>query len=182
MTNEICEEIKPEIEHIVRQAHMNDGEGYDASNYCVGCVERAIEETCKKFIPCKDCMVLHSPENCPQNEIKHLQSKYAIDEYFSKEEAQNHSPQDVKIGTAKTGLPEDTEPEEVNGSGKGSMEGIEDSGFGDSLSIFEYEDKDLDMKFYPKDKVKEAVKKLKEALPYGLIIEEIDKIFGGALV
>ncbi len=25
------------------------------------------KEVCKKFIPCKDCMVLHSPENCPQN-------------------------------------------------------------------------------------------------------------------
>ncbi len=32
------------------------------------------------------------------------------------------------------------------------------NGSGDSLSLFEYEDKDLDMKFYPKDKVKEFIR------------------------
>ena len=55
---------------------------------------------------------------------------------------------------------------------------------GDSLSIFEYEDKDLDMKFYPKDKVKEAVKELiKIGLKNGAIYyNDIENVFGGALV
>ena len=42
-------EISAEIEHTVRQAHMNDGSGYDESNYCVRCVDRARQETLEKL-------------------------------------------------------------------------------------------------------------------------------------
>lgn len=37
---------RAEIEHIVRQAHMEDYK--DSNSYCVGCVERAILETIKQ--------------------------------------------------------------------------------------------------------------------------------------
>ena len=80
LNNEICAD--PECGHLKEE---HDIYGFRCHAHQGRC-------PCKKFIPCKDCMVLHSPENCPQN---------------------NNPKEEVNSSNAI--LPEDTEPLEKSG-------------------------------------------------------------------
>ena len=194
MTNEICECRHLEERHIEDiGCNLCQCKQFKPKKKCFKCGKSLDPKNSKLKNICRKCYT--NPKTKYQYQLSRIKSLKNITH-------QNHSPTTEQSS-------EDTESEE---NPQDIHKVTRASGSGDSLSIFEYEDKDLDMKFYPKDKVKEAVKKNKEVdsqvldfleglkelrindeLPFGTcdyheidrLIEEIknkDKIFGGALV
>ena len=197
MTNEICAD--PDCGHLKEE---HDIYGFRCHAHQGRC-------PCKKFIPCKDCMVLHSPENCPQNngtKDTSVPQNSGITQESYRPKPQNHSPK-----LPPTEISKDTEPDSSSLLVKGSASGSESvetetivnrnhSGSGDSLSDkrkIVNPDKpstliggDGYLYGYYEEDVKEAVKKenaLLSQLCAGVITwdefhKERDKIFGSALV
>ncbi len=162
--------------------------GHEKNDHFVtGCVEEKeivrdnlegiefVECGCKKFKAKTTDKTTDKPQtkicaNCGKTEKEHPYGKIRIYGDCEKFKPQNHSPANRIMSSDRTGSSLNSDKHQNNPPKTGlraENSGAErDSdrpkpqnyGSGDSLSLFEYEDKDLDMKFYPKDKVKEFIR------------------------
>jgi len=159
-------------------------------------------ETCTK---CGHHKVLHFKSGCskthnPDGELEHCEcEKFIPQNTFEtptdsinglnwkpkdlKKEHQNHSPQEKESSNSFSLAPEDTEPSSNNEGGSDNASSLSDK-------KQNYGHSGINFYGYPEEDVKESVQKLKEIimnLPtkrfYNRrVCEEIDKIFGSALI